>query len=120
MLDDRKFYFPISAKEPESAGPAQPGPFRNMRLRTWRPVGANEIVAMDKDEPFVGQQSPCIQLDLSSTHGIRQSGLTLVKGKKYTGRIYLRGTPGAKVQVALVWGQGGGERQTLSLTPLSM
>jgi alpha-L-arabinofuranosidase len=39
-------------------------------------------------------------------HGIQQSGLALVKGKKYVGRIYLRGTPGSKVKVALVWGAG--------------
>ena len=119
MLDDRKFYFPISSKEPESPGPAQGGGFRNMRLRTWRPVGANEAVAMDKDQPFVGEQSPCVQLDPSSPHGIRQSGLTLMNGKKYTGRIYLRGTPGAKVQVSLVWGQSPIERQTLSFASLS-
>src|SRR5271157_6114939 len=33
MLDDRKFYFPISSQEPESAGRAQGGPMRNMQLR---------------------------------------------------------------------------------------
>ena len=30
----------------------------------------------------------------SAPHGIRQSGFFLVKGKKYTGHIWLRATPG--------------------------
>lgn len=80
--------------------------FRGMQLRKWRPVGPDEAVLMAKDKPFVGDQSPRIALDASAPHGIRQSGLALVKGKKYTGRIYLRGTPGAKVRVSLIRGRG--------------
>ncbi|MGD0697764.1 MAG: alpha-N-arabinofuranosidase [Terriglobia bacterium] len=112
MLDDRKFYFPISSKE---SAPAQPGPFRGMQLRKWRPIGPDEVVVMDKDHPFVGDQSPRIQLDPSTPHGIRQSGIALVKGKKYTGRIWLRGTPGSKVKVGLIWGEGVNDRQTISV-----
>src|SRR3954462_2744501 len=58
MLDDRKFYFPIKAEEPPTATPAAGGPFRNMQLRKWHPVGPVEAVVMDKDQPFVGEQSP--------------------------------------------------------------
>ena len=82
---------PISSKEPESAGRAQAGPMRNMQLRKWRPVGPDAFVVMDKDHPFVGDQSPRIELDSTTPHGIRQSGLALVKGKRYTGRIYPAG-----------------------------
>ena len=32
----------------------------------------------------------------STPHGIRQTGFSLVSGKQYTGRIYLRGTPGPR------------------------
>ena len=74
---------------------------------------------MDKDHPFVGEQSPRIQLNPSTAHGIRQSGLALLKGKKYVGRIYLRGTPGTKVKVSLIWGEGPAERQTVSIANLS-
>jgi alpha-N-arabinofuranosidase len=42
----------------------------------------------------------------------------LVKGKQYTGRIVLRGTPGAHVRVTLAWGSGDGERQTVTLPPM--
>jgi len=116
MLDDRKFYFPITSKE--EPAPQRPG-FRGIQLRKWRPVGPDEVVTMDKIHPFVGDQSPSIELDSSTPHGIRQSGLALVKGKKYTGRIYLRGTPGSKLQVTLSWGDGARARQTISFANLS-
>jgi alpha-L-arabinofuranosidase len=119
MTDDRKFYFPISSKEPKPAGQAQGGPMRNMQLRKWRPVGPDEFVVMDKDQPFVGDQSPRIELDASTSHGIQQSGLALVKGKKYTGRIWLRGNPGSKIEVSVIWGQGPNNRQTISIATLS-
>ena len=118
MFDDRKFYFPISSKEPEAPPRPQGGPPRSM-LRKWRPVGPDDVVVMDRDQPFVGDQSPRIQLDPSTQHGIRQSGLALVKGKKYTGRIWLRGTPGSKVTVALIWGNGTNDRQAISIPALT-
>src|SRR5690348_3246900 len=81
MLDDRKFYFPITSQEPESQG-RRGGGFPGRQLRKWRPVGPDEAIVMDKQNPFVGDQSPRIQLDASTPHGIGQSGLALVKGKK--------------------------------------
>src|SRR6185312_6268166 len=44
---------------------------------------------------------------------------TLVKNKQYTGRIYLRGTPGSQAKVELIWGPGGNERQVVSITALT-
>ena len=118
MLDDRKFYFPISSNEPEALPRPQGGPPRNL-IHKWRPVGPDEVVTMDKDQPFVGDQSPRINLDSATPHGVLQSGFGLVKGKKYVGRIYLRGTPGAKVKVALVWGEGENDRQTVTIPAIA-
>ena len=112
MLDDRKFYFPIKPEEPQPATPDQGRPFRNMQLRKWHPIGPDDAVAMDKDEPFVGEQSPRIELNASTPHGIRQSGFAVVKGKKYAGRIWLRATPGATIKIALIWGERANDRQT--------
>ena len=119
MLDDRKFYFPIKPEEPQTAAPAQGGPFRNMQLRKWHPIGPAEAILMDKDHPFVGEQSPRIELDAPTPHGIRQSGFALVKGKKYTGHIWVRATPNANIKGALVWGEGANDRQTIALPGLS-
>ena len=70
---------------------------------------------MDKDKPFVGDQSPRIALDASTAHGIRESGIALQKGKRYIGHIILRGTPGAHIKVALVWGNDPNDRRVISL-----
>jgi alpha-N-arabinofuranosidase len=118
MLDDRKFYYPISSKEPEAEARGPARRFRMFQPRQWRPVGPDESVVMDKDHPFVGEQSPRIELDPSAPHGIRQSGLALVKGKPYTGQIILRGTPGARVNVTLIWGEAANDRQTVSFSAL--
>jgi len=95
MLDDRKFYFPISSKDPQASARAQGNPMR-APLRKWRPVGPDEAVAMDTNMAFVGDQSPKIHLDPSHPHGIRQAGLSLVNGKKYIGRIYCGARPEPK------------------------
>lgn len=117
MLDDRKFYFPITSAEPEAQNQRRGG-FPGMQMRRWRPVGEDEVVAMDKEKPFVGAQSPRITLDATTPHGIMQSGLALVKDKRYTGRIWLRGTPGTRVKVALIWGQDVNDREAITI-PIS-
>lgn len=119
MIDDRKFYFPITSESANPPAGARGRGVFGMPLRHWRPVGPDQAVAMDKDDPFVGDQSPRIQLDSSTPHGIQQTGLSLVKGKKYVGRIYLRGTPGSAVKVSLVWGEGASGRQTITLDSLT-
>ena len=118
MIDDRKFYFPINSNDVK---PAVPAPTSVMRapLRTWRPIGPADAIVMDPVQPFVGDQSPRIDLNADTPHGIRQSGLSLVKDKQYTGRVYLRGTPGAKVKVSLIWGSGQQDRQTISFGALT-
>jgi hypothetical protein len=45
---------------------------------------------------------PPQELNGTAPQGISQSGFALIKGKKYIGRIWLRATSGAKVNVALV------------------
>ena len=117
MLDDRKFYFPITSTEPESQNRRRGG-FPGMQMRRWRPMGGDEVVSMDKDKPFVGEQSPKIELDASTPHGILQSGMALVKGKRYVGHIWLRSTPGSKVKVSLVWGTGENDRHTAPIAAL--
>src|SRR5450631_3109225 len=117
MLDDRKFYFAITST-PDPTPRAQQGGGGGQRaaaLRRWRPVGTDNTVTMDKQQPFVGDQSPRITLDATTPHGIRQTGLQLLNGKKYTGRIVLRGTAGAHVTATLVWGPGDADRQVIKV-----
>ncbi|MGH9534283.1 MAG: alpha-N-arabinofuranosidase, partial [Terriglobales bacterium] len=119
MLDDRKFYFPIKSPTNAASAHRAGGGFPGMQLRKWRPVGPDAAVVMDQDQPFVGDQSPRIELDPAAPHGIRQSGLALVKGKRYIGHIWLKGAPGAKVKVTLIWGAGNHDGQTNAITGLN-
>ena len=56
MLDDRKFYYPINS-EAAAAAPTQ-GPMRGRRPNRWRPIGPEAAVVMDRDHPYVGDQTP--------------------------------------------------------------
>ena len=105
MLDDRKFFAPI---RPAATRPVKPvsGFARVFVLRRWHPIGAPMAVTMDPRRPFVGAHSPRIALAGDLVRGIRQRGLAVLGGKRYTGYIYLRGSPDAHVQVRLRWGPG--------------
>ncbi|HEU5234128.1 MAG TPA: alpha-N-arabinofuranosidase [Terriglobales bacterium] len=118
MLDDRKFYFSIDSKpEPQPSG--APNAIRQrMQYKKWRPIGPDEFITMDATHAFVGEHSPEIKLEVATPHGIQQSGLVLRKGKSYVGRIYLAGTPAAKVKVNLVWGTGTQDRQEITAPTL--
>ena len=118
MLDDRKFYYPISSKEDEPQPRRESGGPGRMPLQKWKPIGPDDAVVMDKERPFVGEQSPRVQLDVATPHGIRQSGLAVVKGKRYVGYIWARGTPDSRVIVALVLGSADSQRQKASLSQL--
>lgn len=114
LIDDRKFWFPINSAETKPAAAASASPMR-APLRRWKPVGPDTAVTLDTATPFVGKHSPKIALG-TEPHGIRQSGIAFVKDKQYTGRIYLRGTPGTKVSVSLITGT---DRQTVTVGPLT-
>ncbi len=113
MLDDRKFYYPITAHPPAEppAGPTGP---RRPPLRRWTPVGPEESVTMDTAAPYVGDHTPLVKLG-AEAHGIQQAGLAVRKDRSYTGRVVLAGTPGATVRVALVWGSAPTERQAVAV-----
>ena len=98
MLYDRKFLRDIDSQPPPS--PAFPGARRN----PWRPVGGDDVVKMDTHRPWVGEHSPVVALAGTAPRGIRQSGLVLRAGTRYTGRVVLSGDPAAKVEVSVAWG----------------
>lgn len=116
MIDDRKFYSPInSIPDPAPRGRQGGGGPNAASAQRWRPIGPDSVVTMDKQDPYSGDQSPRIALDAATPHGIRQGGMELVAGKKYTGRIVARATAGTHLKVALVWGAGSGDRQSIDI-----
>lgn len=87
MLEDRKFYYAVDDKE-----------------SPWKSIGG--AVEMVTEHAFVGAHTPRVH----AGGGIAQSGLGLIKGKRYDGRIVLAGS--GTVTVSLVWGEGMRERDT--------
>ncbi len=115
MLDDRKFYYPINSHPPaEPAGPS----WRRIVVRHWLPIGNDEFVTMDAVRPYVGEHTPMVKLNQTDARGIQQSGLAVRKGRSYTGRAVLAGTPGTAVKVTLIWGSGANDRQSVTISKL--
>lgn len=104
MLEDRKFW-----EEVGSEG------------LPWKVIGPAACVRMRTEESFVGEHTPEVSLaGDGSPRGLLQDGLALVAGKRYTGRIWLAGSPeAAPVEVALVWGQSEDQRQTVTVDEVS-
>ena len=115
MLDDRKFYNDVNSKAPAAGGRRGGGGRGGRPAAQWRPIGPDDAVVMDRKNPYVGVHTPLIQLAGSDARGIQQGGIALRKGKAYTGRVVLAGSPGSKVTLSLVWGDGPGGKQSVAI-----
>jgi alpha-N-arabinofuranosidase len=118
MLDDRKFYFPVTAEGKDPPLPNGVEGLPGMANRKWRPIGPEAAVTMDARDPYVGAQSVAVALRGPAPHGFYQGGIGLAKDRAYTGHVVIQGSAGAKVQVALVWGPAPDQRQTVELPAL--
>jgi alpha-N-arabinofuranosidase len=116
MLEDRKFYFPITAEYAPYKSLTDT-PFPVVGASPWEIIGDSSHIVMDKEDSFVGEHSPRI----ASGAGIRQHDLALVSGKKYVGYIWLKaaGEKTTKISVTLAWGDAANQRQamTFDVTP---
>lgn len=101
MLEDRKFYYPITfefdpwgyADDPQW----QTGEYKFLNASPWQVIGDEETVSMDKRNPFAGEHAPMIHLKGDgSAGGIKQEGIEFIAGKEYEGRIVLKGDVGAQ------------------------
>ncbi len=104
MLEDRKFYFPITENyDPYRAtrGVSKDNSYAIVGASPWQITGASDSVTMVKEDSFVGEHTPLIQ----PNSGIRQLDLGLMRNKQYVGYIYLKGQKqSADVTVSLLWG----------------
>jgi alpha-N-arabinofuranosidase len=119
MLEDRKFYYPITANyDPYRAasGTSKDNPFAIVKASPWQIIGDKNAVKMNKRWVFVGEHTPQIILPGNKPCGIAQENLGLIKDKEYTGRIILAAVVEAlPIKVSLAWGNGKDERHTVTL-----
>jgi alpha-N-arabinofuranosidase len=112
MLEDRKFYFPITA-EYSPYRSLQDTAFPVVGASPWQIIGNPAKVTMVKEGAFVGNHSP--RVDAGA--GLSQHDLGVVAGAKYAGYIWARPLGGkAEIEVSLVWGGGAGDRATTRLS----
>jgi alpha-N-arabinofuranosidase len=100
MLEDRKFFYPVADRD-----------------SPWAILGEPRSESMTTANVFVGQHSPEFEFDgTSGPAGISQTGLGVVAGARYAGRVVLAGNSEAgPVEVSLVWGPGPSGRQTVTI-----
>jgi alpha-N-arabinofuranosidase len=96
MIEDRKFYYPITNEFNPWATATDPfwntGPYQYLNASPWKVIGPAGTVTMDSTETFTGAHTPAILLAGDGTAaGISQDGLSLIGGKVYIGRIILSG-----------------------------
>jgi len=101
MLNDRKFYHHVGGEK-----------------SPWKAIGPNGAVIMDRQNSYVGDHTPLVNLAAQRPCGITQPGLGLIKNKEYTGRIILAGGKKIEIHVSLVWGEGKNNRQTVTIKRL--
>ena len=115
MLEDRKFWYPVTAKYDPYRGTraaAKDGPFPVVGASPWQVIGEADSVEMVKEDSFVGDHTPRIAVG----GGIAQHDLALLKGKEYVGYVWLKPAEGkTTVRVSLCWGDGPEERQSDSI-----
>jgi len=111
MLEDRKFYFPITANYDPYRGTRnvpKDNQFAVVGASPWQITAGPDSVVMVKEDSFVGEHTPLIQ----PGSGIRQLDLGLVKDKQYVGYIYLKARQqSANATVSLIWGGQPEDRQ---------
>jgi alpha-N-arabinofuranosidase len=108
MLEDRKFYYPITHDYHPYADSKQ-NRFPVVAASPWEVVGPEGSVAMTTEEPFVGEHTPLV----AAGSGIRQNDIAVIANKEYVGHIWFRAAKGkSSVRISLVI--GGDEKQDQS------
>jgi len=119
MLEDRKFYFPITPEyDPyrASRGVAKDALLPVVGASPWQITGPADSVTMVKEDSFVGEHTPLIQ----PGGGIRQLDLGLVQNKQYDGYIYLKPRQQVtNVKVSLIWGDRSEDQGSTQLTVIA-
>ena len=112
MIEDRKFYFPISANYHPYRS-LENTPYPVVGASPWEIVGDPAGVRMEQAGAFVGKHSPL----LAAGAAIRQHDLALVQGRKYNGYVWARTAAAgpAEIEVTLAWGAAPSDRQVEKL-----
>ena len=111
MLEDRKFYFPITPEHVPYTGLTETA-FPIIGASPWEILSNPEGVRMQTEAPFVGSHSP----RLAQGSAIRQRDLGVIAARQCVGYLWARAVDGrARVEVVLAWGECPGKSQKVTL-----
>lgn len=111
MLEDRKFYFPVTANYSPYRS-LEDSEFPVVGASPWQIMGDPAAISMVKEGAFVGKHSPRV----NAGAGLRQRDLGVVAGLRYDGYVWAKPLGGkAGIEVTLVWGPGATDRATTKL-----
>lgn len=105
MLEDRKFYYPVTADYAPYGDRRPRGErFPVVRSSPWKIIGPADSVQMETREPFVGEHTPRV----APGAGIRQHDLALVAGKKYQGYLWAKSAGAGPAQLTVTLSSADG------------
>jgi alpha-N-arabinofuranosidase len=115
MLEDRKFYYPITEKY-APYGDLKDTRFPVVVASPWKAIGPAGSVTMETDKPLSGEHS----VKITHGGGIEQNDLGLVAGQEYDGHVRVRSpNDSTRLTATLSWGENANEVQRLRLLPQS-
>ena len=114
MLEDRKFYFPITENYAPYVSLTDTD-YPVVGSSPWEIIGDPSLVTMVEEDPFVGDHTPRLKAGVA----IRQHDLAVVSGKEYAGYIWLKsnGKGRARVKVSLGFSGDRSAGKVISLGP---
>lgn len=112
MLEDRKFYFPIT-EDYDPYKSLQDTDYPVVGASPWEILGKASGVSMETADSFVGEFTPRV----AAGSGIRQNDLATVSGKSYDGYIWLRnaGETRSIVTVSFASDKQGAQSETFTV-----
>ncbi len=90
MLEDRKFFFPVTATYAPYGQADHQDQFPPLVASPWQLEGDSTGVSKVADRTY--REEPLLRIDPARAKSIAQHGLGLVAGKEYVGRVVARGT----------------------------
>jgi len=112
MLEDRKFYFPITENYAPYVSLTDTD-YPVVGASPWEIVGDASLVNMVEEDSFVGDHTPHLKAGVA----IRQHDLGVVSGKKYEGYIWLKSDTkgGGRVKISLEFSGGRSASKVISI-----
>jgi alpha-N-arabinofuranosidase len=112
MLEDRKFYYPITPNYAPYTG-LRDTRYPVVGASPWEIVGPPDGVVMTTNAPFVGRHTPRLRAGV----GLRQHDLGVTAGKVYVGYVWLKApeSRSARARVTLRWGANPEEAASVEI-----